>query len=100
MDCVTEEQVLGFLRHSLDAEQRAAIERHLDQCPECLELVTLAGKPSLVRESANTMPGHGAARAEIDHRGLVTVDPDRYVLGPEIARGGMGRITAARDRRL
>jgi tetratricopeptide (TPR) repeat protein len=31
---------------------------------------------------------------------LVTVDPKHYVLGPELARGGMGRIHAARDRRL
>ncbi len=31
---------------------------------------------------------------------LVTVDPKHYVMGPELARGGMGRIHAARDRRL
>jgi len=31
---------------------------------------------------------------------LTTVDPLHYVIGPELARGGMGRIHAARDRRL
>ena len=31
---------------------------------------------------------------------LVTVDPEHYLIGPELARGGMGRIHAARDRRL
>ncbi|HWM89028.1 MAG TPA: protein kinase, partial [Kofleriaceae bacterium] len=31
---------------------------------------------------------------------LAAVDPDHYVYGYELARGGMGRIVAARDRRL
>jgi tetratricopeptide (TPR) repeat protein len=35
-----------------------------------------------------------------DYRGLVAVDPDHYVVGRELARGGMGRISVARDRRL
>ena len=35
-----------------------------------------------------------------DYEGLVPVDPQHYVIGRELARGGMGRITAARDRRL
>jgi WD40 repeat protein/serine/threonine protein kinase len=37
---------------------------------------------------------------ERDHPDLVAVDPDHYVLGYELARGGMGRIVTARDRRL
>ncbi|HKE14531.1 MAG TPA: protein kinase, partial [Kofleriaceae bacterium] len=37
---------------------------------------------------------------ERDHMELVEVDPDHYVAGCEVARGGMGRIVAARDRRL
>jgi hypothetical protein len=35
-----------------------------------------------------------------DYPDLVPVDPDHYVHGYEVARGGMGRIVAARDRRL
>ena len=31
---------------------------------------------------------------------FATIDPQRYGIGEEIARGGMGRIMAARDRRL
>jgi WD40 repeat protein/serine/threonine protein kinase len=38
--------------------------------------------------------------SEQDHPDLVSVDPDHYVLGYELARGGMGRIVTARDRRL
>ncbi|HLU67797.1 MAG TPA: hypothetical protein VKZ63_16045, partial [Kofleriaceae bacterium] len=37
---------------------------------------------------------------EQDHGELAEVDPDCYVHGYEVARGGMGRIIAARDRRL
>ncbi|HEU5058787.1 MAG TPA: protein kinase [Kofleriaceae bacterium] len=35
-----------------------------------------------------------------DHQELGEVDPEHYVHGYEVARGGMGRIVAARDRRL
>jgi serine/threonine protein kinase len=40
-----------------------------------------------------------AGRAE-DYDALIGVDPKHYVVGKEIARGGMGRILSARDRRL
>ncbi len=46
-----------------------------------------------------TLPASLAA-AIPDHTGLVAVDPDHYVDRIEITRGGMGRILAARDRRL
>jgi hypothetical protein len=35
-----------------------------------------------------------------DFEELAIVEPDRYVVGGELARGGMGRILTARDRRL
>jgi tetratricopeptide (TPR) repeat protein len=35
-----------------------------------------------------------------DYPTLLPADPDHYVLGAELARGGMGRILEARDRRL
>jgi len=61
------------------------------------------GPPS--SESAATAPSPpatGAVRpsARDDLGGLVMVDPAYYALGEEIARGGMGRIQLARDRRL
>ena len=40
-----------------------------------------------------------AGRTE-DYLDFSVSDPQRYVVGREIARGGMGRILAARDRRL
>ncbi|MEO8704217.1 MAG: serine/threonine-protein kinase [Kofleriaceae bacterium] len=35
-----------------------------------------------------------------DYPELLVVDPEHYIVAHEIARGGMGRILAARDRRL
>jgi serine/threonine protein kinase/predicted negative regulator of RcsB-dependent stress response len=49
----------------------------------------------------------GASSSSVDHLGrgvdypeLTVVDPQHYVVGREIARGGMGRILVARDRRI
>ena len=82
----------AFLGDSLDAAARHEIEQHLDSCPECLELMTLAAQGS-VAGSIDT----GDAT---DYRELAAVDPSHYVIGREIARGGMGRIMIAHDRRL
>jgi len=57
-------------------------------------------------ETLVSSPGTGSDSAVIragrtdDYQELATIDPARYVIGSEIARGGMGRIVAARDRRL
>jgi eukaryotic-like serine/threonine-protein kinase len=45
-----------------------------------------------------TAPGGDLPSADLP--GLDAVDPATYALGVEIARGGMGRVLAARDRRL
>jgi WD40 repeat protein len=45
-----------------------------------------------------TAPGGDLPSADLP--GLGAVDPATYALGVEIARGGMGRVLAARDRRL
>ncbi len=59
---------------------------------------TLAAPPSggpLATGRATLRAGRGE-----DYHELVPVDPQHYVVGEEIARGGMGRILSARDRRL
>lgn len=53
---------------------------HLSRCPAC-------------RETAREPPA-------ADELGLPCVPPETYSLGPEIGRGGMGRILSARDRRI
>jgi WD40 repeat protein len=47
----------------------------------------------------STLPP-AAGPADGDLPSFVRVDPSNYGIGKEIARGGMGRILAARDRRL
>ena len=62
---------------------------------------TVASQPPLQADAgqAATLPGHAAAAAASDYDQLLAIDPQQYVVGKEIARGGMGRILAARDRR-
>jgi len=61
------------------------LSRHLASCAAC-------------RDVADTLsPG---ADAGGDLQSLPSVDPTGYALGLEVARGGMGRILAARDLRV
>jgi serine/threonine protein kinase len=53
-------------------------------------------RPSVVR----IRPSRPSLVDAPDYPELVTVDPAHYVVGRELARGGMGRIQVARDRRL
>ncbi len=64
------------------------------------------GDADAVDETLASSRGNGGDSAVVragrtdDYPELATIDPARYVIGSEIARGGMGRIVAARDRRL
>src|SRR5262245_48194281 len=62
-----------------------------------------SGRGSVSRqlsESATIDPNAPAAETPIDLGALPEVDTDHYIAEHEVARGGMGRIVAARDRRL
>ncbi len=80
---------------SLDGEQRRALADHLERCPPC-------------RAVSAELSEHpvGAALVEegmidaADFPELRVVEPENYVRGEEIGRGGMGRVVRARDRRL
>ncbi len=60
--------------------------------------------------SGETMDASDVSRAPVarpqvvapstDYAGLIEVDPKHYTVGDELARGGMGRIVRAHDRRL
>src|SRR5438876_5813107 len=52
---------------------------------------TLASGPAIARPVADD---------EAAYEALIAVDPGHYRLEGELARGGMGRIVIARDRRL
>ena len=61
------------------------LEAHLAGCAAC-------------RAVADTMAPVTDLRG--DHASLPVASPGAYALGPEVARGGMGRILAARDLRI
>lgn len=58
---------------------------------------TMAASPESVTGARSVTVRAG--RAE-DYEELQPIDPGHFVVGKEIARGGMGRILSARDRRL
>ncbi|MDB4960453.1 MAG: serine/threonine protein kinase [Myxococcales bacterium] len=92
MLCPDEASVLAFAQGGGDAAARGAIEAHADRCASCLELIVHAA-----RLAAGSVPSEGD-----DMHGFAMQAPasERYELGHEIARGGMGRIFAAHDRVL
>jgi tetratricopeptide (TPR) repeat protein len=59
-----------------------------------------AFEPTVFPAGSDATVALGAARVGPDARGLAPIDRGRYAIGREIARGGMGRISVARDCRL
>ena len=86
--CPSDEDLVRMIEGVVAAETLSAIELHLDGCEPCATVV--AGLGAL----------GPTATARPDHCALVAVDPEHYILSEELARGGMGRILRARDRRL
>jgi tetratricopeptide (TPR) repeat protein len=84
--CPTDDDLVLMMEGGLPPGDLAHLETHLDGCASCAAVV------------ANL--GAFAPPSPADHAGLVAVDPEHYIVGDEIARGGMGRILRARDRRL
>jgi serine/threonine protein kinase len=69
------------------------LARHLEDCAECRRLADEVEAPD-VAEALR------ADEAALDFADLIEVEPENYLRGKEIGRGGMGRIVRARDRRL
>jgi WD40 repeat protein len=70
---------------SLNSAGHNLLDRHLASCASCR---------AVAQTLSPTQDAHG------DHASLPKVDPADYAVGLEVARGGMGRILAARDLRV
>ena len=90
--CLDDSTVLRFVSGQLDDTSRRLVEDELGRCRDCSALVA-----ELIRGSAVLHVEADPVRLEGDSRSECL---SRYVLGPVIARGGMGTILAAFDRRL
>jgi WD40 repeat protein len=85
-DCGTYEALLAARTEgTLGAQAAELLQQHLAICAAC-------------RDVADTLAP--LADATGDFASLPVVDPESYALGLEVARGGMGRILAARDLRI
>ena len=88
---------------TLDAGARPAAPA--DQRP--LALGSRPGDDTMPASAGSSPGGLGSATNPLaragrpsDYTALLPVDPAHYIRGRELARGGMGRIIVARDRRL
>jgi anti-sigma factor RsiW len=119
--CLSIEELACYVSGSLAVTDRAAQEAHVEACDRCqLEIAAAVrgrreagSEPTLAEGSARIAiaattpltvaapkPSAVPAPRKADYDELVTVDPEHYVVAGELARGGMGRIMIARDRRL
>jgi tetratricopeptide (TPR) repeat protein/tRNA A-37 threonylcarbamoyl transferase component Bud32 len=89
-ECPSDEDLVRMIEGVVTEETLSAIETHVDGCEQCATVVAGLG----------ALTSTGKRCAMPDHPKLVAVDPEHYILTEEIARGGMGRILRARDRRL
>ncbi|HEY1555617.1 MAG TPA: protein kinase [Kofleriaceae bacterium] len=91
-ECPPAEDLVRMVEGGLADDLTAELEAHIDHCESCRFAVSGLALGSTARPSGRSL-SH-------DHAGLAGIDPDHYALGDELARGGMGRIFRARDRRL
>jgi serine/threonine protein kinase len=89
-ECPGYDDVLGFCAGTLGPERSVFVQRHLDTCPACMDLVTLAindweprEPPRWLDVASNFQPGD-------------RVD-DRFVIRRFLGCGGMGEVYEAVD---
>ena len=87
---------VGDHGRTLSGSEQVRLHEHVASCEGCRAL-TGATAPERPRPIAR---GSNEAIAARDLGSLPMVDPSVFAKGDVLARGGMGRITRARDRRL
>ncbi|MCU1278572.1 MAG: WD-repeat protein, partial [bacterium] len=123
-DCPSEQTIVDFLDGKLGAERGAAVHAHIDGCRACRALLASLApaidrstiderddtrhEPTPPDEAHRTAPlteapdhvAASAAVARVVASVLPLIPQDRYDVRDEFARGGLGRIFRAHDRRL
>jgi Protein kinase domain len=99
--CLDDSTVLQFVAGRLNEASRRRVEAEIGRCGHCAALVAGVARSGLAPRSGEATLRHDAS----DEEPAAPAAPeegasDRYVLGGEIARGGMGTIWRAFDRRL
>ncbi len=85
-ECVRFEALIAVrVAGELRGPASAMLDEHIRDCADC-------------RAIADTLAPSDDVAA--DHSTLASIDPSAYAMGAEVARGGMGRIVAARDLRI
>src|SRR4051812_48177484 len=94
MTCLDDSTIVRLLAGRLDDALRSRVDDELARCGRCAALVA-----EVARGSSRILIEPSCPTPEVQ----CLHEPDdeaRYLLGAEIARGGMGTIFAAFDRRL
>src|SRR5687767_5128273 len=90
------------MSQSRDPRSSACTIAALRSEDETAERRTRLGRPEVVSsgEAETALAQASNTSAPADLAALPEVDPKAYIPGIEIGRGGMGRVLAARDRKL
>lgn len=100
-DCLDEATILACVTNADTPSDRLRIDAHLQHCAACAEVLAFARLAITANTpSDGAVDRHGASRAAYSPAASANRQArphQRYQLGPELARGGMGRIVLARD---
>src|SRR3954471_16459401 len=113
MPCPSEQTIVDFLDGKLAADRGRQVHKHVDSCEQCRALLASLA-PSIGKHETALDEGHrtaplteapdheaaAAAVAKVVASVLPLIPHDRYDVRDEFARGGLGRIFRAHDRRL
>ena len=89
----------AFVEQALPSGERVAIERHVETCATCRDLVAVlasgVGTPPSVAPSGDTLPAPAAVMPLLEGTAI-----DRFVIRGRLGAGGMGVVYAAHDPEL
>jgi len=92
--CPDDELLSRVVHANASADERAKVERHVDGCASCAELVATIARSYF---DADDMPRPSAPPPSTGDALAPGAMLGRYEIGPKIGAGGMGVVYAARD---